>query len=55
MTMEEMNHQWVRRHPDRYNILEMEKFNRQLERKKVKKFDLRSKSGEPDSYIVRVE
>ena len=55
MTTKEMDHHWVRKHPERYNILEMNKFTKELEGKDVKHFDLRATSGEPDSYIIRVQ
>lgn len=55
MTTEEMQHHWVRKHPDRYNILEMNKFTAQISDKSIKRFDLRKSTGEPDSYIIRVQ
>jgi len=55
MTMEEMQHWWIQKHPDRYNILEMNKFLKEIEDKDVKRFDLRKQSGQPDSYIIRVQ
>lgn len=55
MTMDEMNHYWIQKHPDRYNILEMNKFTREIEGKDIKRFDLRPFSNEPDSYIIRVQ
>ena len=33
----------------------MNKFTKELEGKDVKHFDLRATSGEPDSYIIRVQ
>jgi len=55
MTTEEMQHWWVQKHPERYNILEMNKFTKEIEGKDIKRFDLRAKSGQPDSYIIRVK
>ena len=55
MTTKEMQHWWVQKYPERYNILEMNKFTKEIEDKDVKRFDLRAKSGQPDSYIIRVK
>ena len=55
MTTAQMDHWWIKKHPDRYNILEMNKFTREIEDKDVKRFDLRKLSGQPDSYIIRVQ
>ena len=55
MTTEEMQHHWVRKHPERYNILEMNKFTAQISDKSIKRFDLRKSIGEPDSYIIRIQ
>ena len=55
MTTAQMDHWWIKKYPERYNILEMNKFTRELDGKDVKRFDLRKLSGEPDSYIVRVQ
>ena len=55
MTMKEMEHWWIQKYPERYNILEMNKFTKELEGKQIKRFDLRSTSGHPDSYIIRVQ
>ena len=55
MTTSEMQHHWVKKHPERYNILEMNKFTAQIDSKSIKRFDLRKSTGEPDSYIIRVQ
>lgn len=55
MTMSEMEHWWIKKYPERYNILEMNKFTKEIEGKDVKRFDLRPFSNEPDSYIIRVQ
>lgn len=55
MNNREMQHPWIMRYPNRYNILEMNYFLSQLDDKKVTRFDQRSKSKEPDSYIIKVE
>lgn len=55
MTTAEMQHHWVRKYPERYNILEMNKFTAQIDDKSIKRFDLRKSTGEPDSYIIRVQ
>lgn len=54
MTTEEWNHPWVKKHPDRYNPLKWSIFERQIQDKKVTRFDNRKLSGEPDSYIIKV-
>lgn len=54
MTTKEMEHWWIQKYPERYNILEMNKFTAEIEGKDIKRFDLRSLSGHPDSYIIRV-
>lgn len=55
MTTAQMDHWWIKKHPDRYNILEMNKFTKEIDDKDVKRFDLRKLSGQPDSYIIRVQ
>ena len=55
MTTKEMQHWWVQKYPERYNILEMNKFLKELDGKQTKRFDLRKQSGQPDSYIIRVQ
>jgi ubiquinone/menaquinone biosynthesis C-methylase UbiE len=55
MTTAEMQHHWVRSHPDRYNILEMNKFTAEISNKSTQRFDLRKSTGQPDSYIIRVQ
>ena len=50
-----MQHWWVQKYPERYNILAMNKFTKEIEGKDIKRFDLRAKSGQPDSYIIRVK
>lgn len=55
MTNAEMQHRWVRQHPERYNILEMNKFTAEISDKSTQRFDLRKSTGEPDSYIIRVQ
>lgn len=55
MSEEEKQHWWVQKYPDRYSNSEMEYFMKQVPRSKMVEFDLRSKSGEPDSYILKFE
>lgn len=52
MTRSELEHYWILKHPDRYNILEMNKFLREIQDKEVERFDLRPVSRHPDSYII---
>jgi hypothetical protein len=54
MTEKELNHQWIRRHQDDYNDVEMNKFLKEIEGWEAKRFDLR-KQAEPDSYIIRLK
>lgn len=54
MTQKELSHPWVQRHPDRYNMMEMSKFLKEINDKPSQRFDLRQTSGEPDSYIIKV-
>lgn len=53
MTSKQLEHQWLQKHPQRYNHFEMEKFLAEIEQHNVEEFDLRSK-GNPDSYIFKV-
>lgn len=55
MTTSEMNHWWIQKYPERYNILEQNKLTRELESKQIERFDLRPFSNQPDSYIIRVQ
>lgn len=55
MTSAELSHWWLQKYPERYNILEMNKFLKELDSKQVQRFDLRKETGEPDSYIIRVQ
>lgn len=55
MTTSEMNHWWIQKYPERYNILEQNKLTRELESKQTERFDLRPFSNQPDSYIIRVQ
>ena len=55
MTVKQLEHPWITQKSSSYNMLEMNKFLKSIENKTSKRFDLRSVSGEPDSYIVRVQ
>lgn len=55
MSEQEKQHWWVQKYPDRYNTSEMDYFMNQIPRTKMTEFDLRKKSGEPDSYIMKFE
>lgn len=56
MTLEEMNHPWLKRHSNEWNQFTFDSFyywikdNYKIENE----IDLRSKSGEPDSYIIEM-
>jgi len=55
MTVKQLEHPWITQKSSSYNMLEMNKFLKSIENKTSKRFDLRSITGEPDSYIVRVQ
>ena len=56
MTLDELGHPWVQRNLKDYNAFKNEQFLQALDRSKMKieRFDLRSVTGEPDSYIIRL-
>ena len=56
MTMAELDHYWLQKKPHEYNTTINNEFLTTLENSdmKIEKFDLRKKSGEPDSYIIRL-
>lgn len=60
MTMKQLEHVWLKQYPDRYNQLEQNRFVTSLNQAKdqynleIKEHDFRSKSGEPDSYILEI-
>jgi SAM-dependent methyltransferase len=55
MSESEKNHWWVQKYPELYNNSEIDYFMRQVPRTKLTEFDLRKKSGHPDSYIMKIE
>ena len=54
-TQAELQHSWLKKYPHLYNILTMNKLLYQIKDKNVERFDLRSQSGEGDSYIIKVK
>lgn len=56
MSMKELEHQWIKRHPDRYNQLDNNMFLAAMDKSgmKIKRHDLRKISGQPDSYIIEL-
>lgn len=54
MTIKEMNHPWVQKKSDELNYLKFQMFDKQLQGWNTKEFDLRKKSGHPESYIFRI-
>lgn len=54
MTQKELLHPWVLGHSDDYNIMKMMKFLTTVEKHNVTRFDNRTITGEPDSYIFKV-
>ena len=56
MTLKELEHTWLQRHPDRYNALENNMFLAEIEKSgmTIKRHDNRKLTGEPDSYIIEL-
>jgi hypothetical protein len=54
MSESEKNHWWLKKYPDLYNDDEMQYFMDQIPKNKLVEFDLRKKSGHPDSYIMKI-
>jgi len=54
MTAEELNHPWLKKHPERYGLLANELFLGELQRSnmKIERYDNRRISGHPDSYVI---
>lgn len=55
MTEEERSIRWLLSKPDEYNLQRMKHFNNAISKYKQTHFDNREKSGEPDSYIIKLE
>ena len=57
MNKKELSHPWIKRFPDRYNALANEAFLNEMDKSgfAISRYDLRKKSGEPDSYIIVLE
>lgn len=56
MNEKEMKHPWVQKKPDVYSKSEMDYFMEQIPYStKATEFDLRAASGEPDSYIIKID
>ena len=51
----ELQHYWLQKSPDIYNMLKMNMFLNQIDDKRVERFDLRKLSGQGDSYIIKVQ
>lgn len=56
MTLNELGHPWIQRNLKDYNAFKNEQFLQALDRSgmTIERFDLRSKTGQPDSYIIRL-
>jgi len=56
MTTKQMQHSWVLKYPQRYNLLEMSIFLNAVQSltSNVTQYDLRDQTGEPDSYIYKL-
>lgn len=54
MTQKELSIPWLAERPDKYNALDNNMFLNELAKYGVKRYDLRKRSGNPDSYIIAV-
>ena len=56
MTLNELNHPWLKKHPDRYNALDNNIFLNEMENTgmKIIRHDNRKKTKQPDSYIIEL-
>jgi len=54
MTEKQMEHSWIKRNTNEYNILKMYDFMDAIKNYKVEEVDLRKISNRPDSYIFKV-
>ena len=54
--MKELEHPWLRRHPDRYNALDNNMFLKEIEESgmTITRHDNRKLTGQPDSYIIEL-
>jgi len=56
MDKEEMNHPWIKKHPEKYDKVEMDYFMEQIPyATKATEFDLRAATGHADSYIIKID
>lgn len=55
MSDEEMNHHWIKRHRDAYTKEKYCEFEKAIEYTRREDFDLRKRTGEPDSYIIALQ
>tara|TARA_Y100000389_G_C17342522_1_gene454107 strand:- start:226 stop:843 length:618 start_codon:yes stop_codon:yes gene_type:complete len=55
MTIKEMNNDWIKRNSDSLNHFEFQMFKDELKDWRIKQYDLRDKTGQPDSYIYRIK
>ena len=54
-SQKDLQHYWLQKSPDIYNMLKMNMFLNQIDDKQVERFDLRKLSGQGDSYIIKVQ
>lgn len=54
MSSEQLNHWWLKRYKERYDLMKNEAFLTELKNSgmKIERFDHRHITGEPDSYII---
>ena len=54
-SQKDLQHYWLQKSPDIYNMLKMNMFLNEIDDKQVERFDLRKLSGQGDSYIIKVQ
>ena len=54
-SQKDLQHYWLQKSPDIYNMLKMNMFLNEIDDKQVERFDLRHLSGQGDSYIIKVQ
>ncbi len=54
METEGNSHEWVKRNPEKYNMLAFHQFRNAIQNQIVEQFDLRAASGLSDSYIYKI-
>lgn len=55
MSYKESQHPWILSHSEDLNMMEYQAFLNEIAKYNITEYDLRSKTKEPDSYIIKVE